>query len=123
MVGGNEAVSSELADELGSEERLLGMDLLRGRTAREAVDVCCALLEAHGQGGGCDETDKGWTYENGFLFADHSEAYVLETAGVRHWCVERVPPGGRRNISNGLSIRTNGRTSEHIQAICASNGW
>ena len=63
VVGGNEAVSSVLAGELGRTPRLLGMDLLRGRTAREAVDVCCALLEAHGQGGGCDETDKGWTYE------------------------------------------------------------
>ena len=30
----------------------------------------------------------------------------METAGTRHWAVERVPPGAGRNISNGLSIRT-----------------
>ena len=65
----------------------------------------CELLEAHGQGGGCEESDKSWTYENGFLFADRREAYVLETAGVKHWALERVPPGKPRNISNGLSIR------------------
>ena len=60
---------------VGSEARLLGMDLLRlalerGSTAKDAVDVCCNLLETHGQGGGCEERDKSWTYENGFLFAD-----------------------------------------------------
>ena len=129
VVGGNEAVGSALADELGSEERLLGMDLLRlalerGRSAREAVDVCCALLEAHGQGGGCEEHDKSWTYENGFLFADASEAFVLETAGVHHWAVERVPAGKYRNISNGLSIRADTHAlSKDIKSICEANGW
>jgi secernin len=54
VVGGNEAVSSVLADDLGDQARLLGMDLLRlalerGGTAREAVQHCCKLLEEHGQ--------------------------------------------------------------------------
>lgn len=129
VVGGNEAVGSALADELGSEPRLLGMDLLRlalerGRTARQAVEVCCALLEAHGQGGGCEELDKSWTYENGFLFADASEAYVMETAGVRHWAVERLGAGAWRNISNGLSIRTQAHgLSKDILRICQERGW
>ena len=129
VVGGNEAVGSALADELGDEERLLGMDLLRlalerGRTAKEAVDVCCALLETHGQGGGCEEQDKSWTYENGFMFADSNEAYIMETAGVRHWAVERVTGGQWRNISNGLSIRTDAiALSAGIQAVCLENGW
>ena len=72
VVGGNEAVHSELAGELGTEARLLGMDLLRlalerGRTAREAATACTQLLEAHGQGGPCEEgvVEGGWTYENG----------------------------------------------------------
>eukprot|EP00931_Biecheleriopsis_adriatica_P074623 TRINITY_DN4863_c3_g1_i1.p1 TRINITY_DN4863_c3_g1~~TRINITY_DN4863_c3_g1_i1.p1 ORF type:complete len:232 (+),score=28.29 TRINITY_DN4863_c3_g1_i1:36-731(+) len=110
VVGGNEAIHSQLSDELGSEARLLGMDLLRlalerAPTALAAVQACSALLETHGQGGGCAEGDD-WTYENGFLFADPHEAYVLETAGIRHWACERVRPGQYRNISNGLSIRT-----------------
>ena len=65
VVGGNEAINSQLYHELGSEHRLLGMDLLRlalerGRTAREAVRVCTGLLEEHGQGGPCAEDDE-WT--------------------------------------------------------------
>ena len=126
VVGGNEAVNSFLADELGDEPRLLGMDLLRlglerGRTAREAVDVICALLEAHGQGGACEEGGD-WTYENGFLLADATEAFVIETAGVRHWAVERVPPGKSRNISNGLSIRTIDECSKGLKELCIERG-
>lgn len=81
VVGGNEAVETRLSRELGTEARLLGMDLLRlalerGGTAREAATVCAALLEAHGQGGPCEEGGD-WTYENGFLFADATEACVM----------------------------------------------
>lgn len=129
VVGGNEAVHSLLAAELGDEPRLLGMDLLRlalerGPTAREAADVCCALLEAHGQGGACSDDGGGWTYENGFLFADATEAYVLETAGVRHWALERVAAGCARNISNGLSIRTGAlAVSDGLHALCRARGW
>lgn len=129
VVGGNEAVHSVMSSELGSEERLLGMDLLRlalerGPTAHEAALVCIELLEAHGQGGGCAEDDASWTYENGFLFADAGEAYVLETAGVRCWALERVPPGTWRNISNGLSIRTNIHShSAGLREMCRDRGW
>eukprot|EP00929_Paragymnodinium_shiwhaense_P053974 TRINITY_DN27055_c0_g1_i7.p1 TRINITY_DN27055_c0_g1~~TRINITY_DN27055_c0_g1_i7.p1 ORF type:complete len:355 (-),score=64.98 TRINITY_DN27055_c0_g1_i7:77-1141(-) len=129
VVGGNEAVSSLLCSELGSKERLLGMDLLRlalerGRTAKEAVEVCTTLLEKYGQGGDCSEDSDGWTYENGFLFADATEAYVLETAGVHHWAAEQVPPGAFRNISNGLSIRSNlcGH-SPGLKELCTARGW
>lgn len=75
LCAGNEAVfSREAAACDDGKERLLGMDLVRlvlerARTAREAVDVAAALLEAHGQGGPCEERGK-WCYENGFLFAD-----------------------------------------------------
>ena len=128
VVGGNEAVHSLLASELGTEPRLLGMDLLRlalerSESAREAVEVTASLLEAHGQGGACAEDDD-WTYENGFLYADAHEAFVMETAGVRHWACERVTAGRSRNISNGLSIRTNiFSCSDGIQAICRQRGW
>jgi len=114
VVIGNEAVwtvepMSE-DEESGSKGRaLLGMDLVRlglerGRSARESLDVITALLGTHGQGGPCAENDPSFTYHNSFLIADLSEAWVLETAG-RHWVAERVTRGGR-NISNGLTIRT-----------------
>ena len=56
--------------------------LERARTAKECVEVAGKLMEAHGQGGSGDE-HSDWCYENGFLFADCSEAWVFETAGVR----------------------------------------
>ncbi len=134
VVGGNEAVSTLLADELLSPDgsptkRLLGMDLLRlslerGKSARHALDICIEHLEKYGQGGPCCKEDSDWTYENSFLFADTKEAYVLETAGVSHWAWERISCGEYRNISNDISIRSNwGATSSDIQSICKENGW
>jgi secernin len=128
VCAGNEAVCSRLMGECDDGvERLLGMDLVRlalerATTARAAVDIAAALLEAHGQGGGCAEGDS-WCYENGFLFADPTEAWVLETAGVRWWAAERVPPGAARNISNGLSIRRPDRVHAGLLAEAARRGW
>ena len=135
VVGGNEAVSTLLADELLSPDdgsptkRLLGMDLLRlslerGKSSKHALDICIELLEEYGQGGPCCKEDSDWTYENSFLFADAKEAYVLETAGISHWAWERINAGEYRNISNGISIRSNwGALSKDIQSICKENGW
>ena len=81
---------------------LVRLALERATTAREGVEVITALLEAHGQGGGCAEGDD-WTYHNGFLLADRTEAWVLETAG--EWWAAEVITTGARHISNGLSIR------------------
>ena len=129
VVGGNEAIATVCAHEIGTERRLLGMDLLRlalerGATAHEAAMTCARLLEEHGQGGPCAEDDDGWSYENGFLFADGVEAYILETAGVRRWALEKVAPGTWRNISNGASIRTAVHAcSDGLRDECAANGW
>ena len=48
---------------------LLRLALERGGSAKQAVEVLCSLLEAHGQGGACEEGGD-WTNENGFLLAD-----------------------------------------------------
>eukprot|EP00887_Chlorella_sp_A99_P002193 scaffold21.g2193.t1 len=105
VVCGNEAVWTV---EPEGPPALLGMDLVRlclerGATAAEAVDVVTALLQAHGQGGACEEGGS-WSYHNSFLIADPAEAWVVETAG-RWWVAQRVAQGVR-NISNCLSIRT-----------------
>ncbi len=106
VVIGNEAVWTKVPT--GTEERLLGMDLLRlglerGSTAGEAKDVITNLLEKYGQGGACAENDASFTYHNSFLIADSKEAWVVETAGS-HWVAEKIT-NGSRNISNGLTIR------------------
>jgi secernin len=129
VCAGNEAVCSRLIGECDDgAERLLGMDIVRlalerAATARAAVDIAAALLEAHGQGGGCAEGDAGWCYENGFLFADATEAWVLETAGVAWWAAERVPAGASRNISNGLSIRRPDILRPGLLEEASRRGW
>lgn len=116
VVIGNEAVWTKAP--LGPPA-LLGMDLVRlglerGRTAPEVVEVITGLLEKHGQGGACGENDPSFAYHNSFLLADAREAWVLETAN-QDWAAERVT-SGIRNISNGLSIRTNyEKTSESLR--------
>jgi hypothetical protein len=105
VVIGNEAVFTRaVGDRSGT---LLGMDLLRlalerAGTAEAAVQVLVELLEAHGQGGQASHEHPRFRYDNSFLVADPTAAFVLETAG-RRWAVEEVTGPGR-SISNGLTI-------------------
>jgi len=103
VVIGNEALHARTAAQ--RKRALIGMDLVRlglerGATAREALEVIVALLERHGQGGDCGHLGRFY-YNNGFIIADPTEAYVLETVG-RSWVWQKVRE--RRALSNAYSI-------------------
>ena len=105
VIIGNEAFPSKAS--AVSEPRLIGMELVklgleRGATAAEAAEVITSLTEQYGQGK--FENDAGVrTYDNLFIVADPTEAYIVET--VEHdWAVKRVD--GVASISNVGSIRT-----------------
>ncbi|MFX0211247.1 MAG: C69 family dipeptidase [Candidatus Hodarchaeota archaeon] len=107
VVVGNEAIF-DTKEPMGPPS-LLGMDLVRlalerSSTATQAVHLICELLETFGQGGACAEEDPTLTYHNSFLIADPTEAWVIETADK--WWIGQQIKDGIRNISNGLSIRS-----------------
>ena len=91
VVIGNEAVFTR---EPYAKVGLTGMDLLRlalerSGSAAAGVESIVALLERHGQGGGCGLEKPAASYHNSFIVADRVEAYVVETAGAK-WAVEAV---------------------------------
>lgn len=103
VVIGNEAV---FTDAPYAATGLTGMDLVRlalerSATAAGAVATLGALLETHGQGGGCGHEHRGFTYHSSFLVADAGGAFVVETAG-RTWTAE--PVRGAATISNALTL-------------------
>ncbi len=119
---GNEAVQTR---EPTHAEALIGMDLVRlglerSSTAREAVDVIGALLERYGQGGSC-EVDRYRTYQNSFIIADSTSAWILETAGHR-WVSKQV--GDRGAIGNLLTLGDSWDTgSAGVREYAETQGW
>jgi dipeptidase len=106
------------------EQALTGMDLVRlglerARDADEAVAVITGLLARYGQGGDCGHLIPSF-YNNGFLVADHSRAFVIETVG-REWMVEAAP--ALRTMSNGYSIARPSATSAGLDGLIANSGW
>jgi dipeptidase len=122
VVIGNEAVHSKL--DPAPDPNLIGMDLVRlglerGRTAREAVGEITQLISEFGQGKFAQHADL--LYDNGYIVADPTEAFVIETAG-HEWAVERV--GDALGISNVYSVEAGySRLSESAEALAVANGW
>ncbi len=104
VVIGNEAIWTRAPRETVG---LLGMDLIRlglerGATATEALEAMTCLLETHGQGGSPRHSDPAAeSYDNSFIIADPTEAWVLETSG-REWAAKRVE--GVYSISNAPTL-------------------
>jgi dipeptidase len=123
VVIGNEAVFTKVPHE--PEPGLIGMDLLRlglerGASAAEAVDIITSLLVEHGQGGNCGHTGE-LRYDNSFIVADPTGAWVLETAG-RDWAVQRVE--STRSISNAITIGTTfADSSDGLVGRAVEKGW
>lgn len=120
---GNEAIFSRLP--ANRQKALLGMDLLRlglerARTARQALTVITALLEARGQGGNGGFQHELY-YHNSFLLADPQEAWVLETV-ERHWAAKQVR--GVCTISNCLTLGNDwDLASADLVAYAVERGW
>jgi secernin len=133
---GNQGIYTKvLADEIaahaeghGPARGLTGMDLVRlglerGRSAREALEVVTKMVETYGQfGSGLPTLDVAGAYDNSFIIADPTEAWVLETAGTK-WIARRVSRG-TASISNTLSIGTAwDASSPEIAEYAARRGW
>ena len=118
---GNEALITK--DSL-PEAGLLGMDLVRlalerATTAREAMELIGSLIERYGQGGSA-APDFDWRYSNGFMIADHSEAWTLESS-ARQWAARRI--GDCASISNRISTVSYDRASANVREHARAQGW
>lgn len=130
VVGGNTAVFTRSRNRMADQPYgLLGMELLRfglerGGTAERAVEVVTDLLERYGQWGPAVQgrNDPGGCYENAFVFADHKEAWLLETSG-RRW-VARRQREGTLALSNQLTIRREWTlASPDLEEYAHTMGW
>jgi secernin len=118
---GNEAIVTK--DSLPAVG-LLGMDLVRlglerAASARAAMELIGALIERYGQGGSAAH-DFDWRYSNGFMIADHAEAWILQSSG-RQWAAHQVRDCA--SISNRTSTAAYERGSAEVQAHALAEGW
>jgi secernin len=99
---GNEAVFSNVVPRCDGlvVTDMLRLALERARTAPEAVEVIGALVHQYGQGGNCELRGNSH-FDGSYIFADRSEAWVLETAG-REWAARRIDAFD--SISNVMTI-------------------
>jgi dipeptidase len=101
LVIGNTAVFTK---KVNKNPGVLGMDIIRlalmfKSSAFEAVETITEIIEKFGQGGNGSYEHRLF-YDNSFIVADPTEAYVVESAG-NDWVVKRV---NSYSISNRLTI-------------------
>lgn len=119
---GNEALMTRVKP---AKMGLTGMDLLRlalerSYNAIEARDIIINLLEIYGQGGNCGYRDELY-YMNGFIIADHQQAFVLETV-EKNWAWKEIK--GVWSISNKISLEHDyDARSEGLITNAIKNGW
>lgn len=114
---GNEAVFTRIRHKK-KNDGLTGMDLLRlalerSRSTDEAVDVITCLLEEYGQDACGGYRNRSFFYDNSFIVADPTTAWILETAG-REWVAQPVKEIG--SISNRLTLASGERISRQAGA-------
>lgn len=103
VVIGNEALPTKLP--VAPESKLVGMELVRfglerATSAAEGVEVITGLVSQFGQGK--FENSAGVrTYDNSYIIADPSEAYIVEAVG-HDWAVRRIEDSG--TISNVCTL-------------------
>jgi secernin len=137
VVIGNEAIFTKTFREArtayqegrGPALGLLGMDLIRlalerSPSAATAVEVMGQLIERYGQfGSGVPgQPHPRGGYDNSFIVADPTEAWILEAAGHR-WVAKRLRQG-YSSISNQPVIRCRwDRGSADLSAYARQKGW
>ena len=120
VVIGNEALPSKLKE--AKTPKLVGMEVLRiglerSRSAQEAVDVITGLVSEFGQGKFAN-SDGVRTYDNIYLIADPTSAYVVECVG-HEWAVSQVK--SLRSISNVSQIGDDGDRVSHGAELQATD--
>ncbi len=137
VVIGNEAIYTKTFKQLAKaylagnvpDFGLIGMDIIRlalerSETAHQAVGVMGQLIEQYGQFGSAVPTkshSKGG-YDNSFIVADSSEAWVVETIGNR-WIAKRFT-SQFTSISNQPTIRNEWNAgSDDIESYAHQQGW
>ncbi|MEY2193821.1 C69 family dipeptidase [Neobacillus sp. BF23-41] len=127
---GNEAIfTKDLKESSANPEKqkgILGMELVRlglerGKTAQEALEVITKLIEEYGQWGSAVVGEEK-PYNNSFIIADSTEAWVLETVD-HHWAAKKIQ-NKFHSISNEMSIRGEwDLTSEGFVEKAIESGW
>ncbi|MCM2535888.1 C69 family dipeptidase [Neobacillus pocheonensis] len=119
-------IFKESAANSTKQKGILGMELVRlglerGKTAREALDVITKLIEEYGQWGSAVVGEEK-PYNNSFIIADSTEAWVLETMD-HHWVAKRIQDKFH-SISNEMSIRDEwDLTSNGFVEKAVRSGW
>lgn len=109
---GNEAIFTKdlkvSAEDPSRQKGIIGMELVRlglerGKTAKEALNVITKLIEQYGQWGSAVVGEEK-PYNNSFIVADSTEAWVIETMD-KNWVAKKVNDRFHA-ISNEMSIRS-----------------